>query len=276
MVSHSGGYPGFGSNMRWHSATGLGVIALGNATYAAMSTLTGLVLDELLPRSASYHVALSPARSSASARSGAPWPQTLAARDAVNRLLCDWDDAAADALFTENVALDIPYRERRHALHVIRERIGPFAPSDTRQAESDTPAHCRWWLAGERGTISAQIQLSPQLPPRVQSLTLAVPPAAGSVLEEVLESVVAWMNAGAGRWPQAVALAAAPGAGPGLLVRRLRMAAAWAGPGAIGAYRAGDGTASVSVELAGEHAPVILSLLINPVSGELRQADVLL
>src|SRR5512139_2116633 len=29
LVSHSGGYPGFGSNMAWHPATGLGVIALG-------------------------------------------------------------------------------------------------------------------------------------------------------------------------------------------------------------------------------------------------------
>ena len=34
VVSHSGGYPGFGSNMRWHPATGLAVIALGNGTYA--------------------------------------------------------------------------------------------------------------------------------------------------------------------------------------------------------------------------------------------------
>ena len=49
VVSHSGGYPGFGSNMRWHPATGIGVIALGNGTYAPMSPLTGLVLDALVP-----------------------------------------------------------------------------------------------------------------------------------------------------------------------------------------------------------------------------------
>ena len=48
VVSHSGGYPGFGSNMRWHPATGIGVIALGNGTYAPMSPLTGLVLDALV------------------------------------------------------------------------------------------------------------------------------------------------------------------------------------------------------------------------------------
>ncbi len=41
VVSHSGGYPGFGSNMRWHPASGTGVIALGNSTYCAMMALAG-------------------------------------------------------------------------------------------------------------------------------------------------------------------------------------------------------------------------------------------
>ena len=54
------------------------------------------------------------------------------------------------------------------------------------------------------------------------------------------------------------------------------MAAAWTGTVVPGAYRAGDGAASVTVELAGEHAPVVLSLLVNPGTGEIRQADVAL
>jgi CubicO group peptidase (beta-lactamase class C family) len=262
VVSHSGGYPGFGSNMRWHPATGLGVIALGNATYSAMSVVTALVLEVILPRSASCQVALAPA----------PWPRTLAAADAVDRLLRDWDDTAASALFCENVALDSPYQERRLAIDVIRERIGDFEPSDTRPPESDTPAHRRWWLTGERGTVQAQIQLNPERPPRVMSLALAVPPAPGSPLAQVLDSLVAWMNDGAQDWPASVALA--PGADAGLLARRLRMAAAWCGPATVAAFRSGDGTASVSAELSGEHATLTLSLLVNPATAELRQADV--
>jgi CubicO group peptidase (beta-lactamase class C family) len=266
VVGHSGGYPGFGSNMRWHPATGLGVIALGNGTYAPMSTLAGLLLTALLPRSASYHVALAPA--------GAPWPETLAAAAAVEELLLTWDDAAADALFSENVALDAPYQERRHAMGLIRERIGPFGPDGMRPGESDTPAHRRWWLTGERGTVQAQIQLSPERPPRVQSLTLAVPPAQDSLLARALATVVGWLNADGSAWPVTLPVSAAADAG--LIARRLRMAASWAGPGTVGAYLAGDGTASVAVELVGEHATLTLSLLVNLVTGELRQADIAL
>src|SRR5450432_884321 len=39
LVYHSGGYPGFGSHMRWHPETGLGVVVLANSTYAGASVL---------------------------------------------------------------------------------------------------------------------------------------------------------------------------------------------------------------------------------------------
>jgi CubicO group peptidase (beta-lactamase class C family) len=284
VVNHSGGYPGFGSNMRWHLPTGLAVIALGNGTYSPMYAVAELVLRALLTSSASYHVALAPVRagavasggsaSSASSAEGGPWPQTLAAADAVHKLLQDWDDAAADALFTQNVALDRPYQERRADLTLLRGRIGAFTVDAARPAESDTPAQRRWWLAGEHGTVAVTIQLNPQRPPRVQSLTLAIPPASDSVLGRALATVTGWLNGGAAAWPES--LPVSPEADAGLIARRLRMAAAWAGPVTAGAYQAGDGSASVTVELVGEHATVTLSLLVNTATGELRQADVAL
>jgi CubicO group peptidase (beta-lactamase class C family) len=273
VVSHSGGYPGFGSNMRWHPATGLGVIALGNGTYAPMSTLAGLVLAALLPRSASYHVALAPASPGERGAADAPWPETLTAAAAVDQLLLAWDDATADALFSENVALDSPYRERRYVIELIRQRIGTFGADGARPAESDTPAHRRWWLTGERGTVQAQIQLSPQRPPLVQSLTLAVPPVRDSALARALTAVIEWLNGGVDdAWPAALPVSAAADAG--LIARRLRMAAIWAGTCTAGAYRAGDGAAAVAVELVGEHATIVLALAVNPATGELRLADI--
>ena len=265
--------PGFGSNMRWHPATGIGVIALGNGTYAPMSPLTGLVLDALVPSSSAYQVALAPA-ATASRQAGAPWPQTLEAQEKVDRLLADWDDAAADGLFTENVALDAPYNERRHTIGLIRERIGDFTADPNRAAESDTPAHRRWWLTGKNGTVQAQIQLSPERAPRVMSVTLAVPPASHPSLARALDAVLQWLNDPAQDWPSSVPVAASADAG--LIARRLRMVAAWAGKCAVGAFQAGSGTASSTVEPVGEHATITLSLLVNRATGELRQADVTL
>lgn len=275
VVSHSGGYPGFGTNMRWHPATGVGVIALANGTYAPMTGLTALVLDALLPSSPRYQVALAPtmpAPGATATPAGAPWPETLAAATVVNDLLLSWNDAIAHALFTDNVALDSPYHERRHAIAAVRERIGDFSADATRPAESDTPAHRRWWLTGAHGTVQAQIQLNPEPLPRVQSLALAVPPAAGSPLARALDAVTEWLNDAAAPWPDTLPIT--PAADAALITRRLRMAAVWAGTCAVGAYQAGNGTAATTVELIGEHATVTLSLLVNPATGELRQVDV--
>ena len=297
IVSHSGGYPGFGSNMRWHPASGTGVIALGNSTYAAMMTLATQLLDAVLrhrePPAAGYSVALAPAARHGGRHKAGPWPETLAAREAVNGLLRSWDDTQASRLFSPNVAQDAPFDERQQVIAMIRERIGDFRDAaesepgsepgsepenepeneQSRRPEFDTPAHCRWWLTGARGVVQAQIQLSPERPPRVQSLTLAVPPAAGSPLASTLDAVLAWLNGTDRDWPEAIPVV--PTLDAGLLARRLRMAAVWAGPCRLGAYRAGDGTAAVAAELIGEHATLTLSLLVDPASGLLRQADVL-
>jgi CubicO group peptidase (beta-lactamase class C family) len=267
IVSHSGGYPGFGSNMAWHPATGTGVIALGNGTYAAMAPLAARLLETVVRQGGSaahgHAVALG---------SSGPWPETLAAREAVSQLLQAWDDAAAQRLFSPNVALDAPFPERQQRIEMVRQRIGAFGDDPARPPEFDTPAHCRWWLAGEHGTVQVQIQLNPERPPRVQSLTLAVPPAAGSALRVTLDAVVDWLNSGDGDWPPSIPVAA--GIDAGMLARRLRMAAVWAGPCRAGAFKAGDGTTSVAVELAGEHAALTLSLVVGPAEGLLRLADI--
>jgi CubicO group peptidase (beta-lactamase class C family) len=286
---HSGGYPGFGSNMRWHLPTGIAVIALANGTYAGTSTLTGLLLRQIIPSSKASHVALAPAAGPVAsaagpgASAGGPWPETLAAKAKVDELLQAWDDAdswdgAADALFTPNVGWDAPYTERRRSIGLVRERIGAFAPDDTRPPESDTPAHRRWWLTGERGTVQAQIQLSPEREPRVQSLSVAIPPAPDSALARALDAIVIWMNRvsepGGHGWPSGINVV--PGTDVALMARRLRMAAVWAGTVSVGAFRAGDGSGSVSVDLVGEHATVALSLAIDSSTGALRTADVAL
>ena len=269
VVQHSGGYPGFGSNMRWHRATGLGVIVLANRTYAASWVLAERMLD-LLVREPERLASRPPAHGPA-LYPGAAWPQTLAARDAVMNLLANWDDASAERLFAENVALDEPFADRRAAVQTIRERIGAFTADERRAAEFDSPAHCRWWLRGARGAVAAEITLTPEREPRVQSLTLAIPPAPDSPLAGVVAALISIVNGG-----DPGALAALPAAGSldkGLLTRQLRMAGAWSGRVAGQSSRAGDGVTWATVQLDGEHARLTLSVIVDS-AGVLHQADV--
>jgi CubicO group peptidase (beta-lactamase class C family) len=274
IVGHSGGYPGFGSNMRWHPGTGIGAIVLANSTYAAAPTLAAGLLDAVLgPAPPARGVAGRRESAGHPAAPAGPWPATLAAQREANRLLYHWNDARADRLFSENVARDEPYPERQRRIGLIRERIGVFGEDKKRPAEFDSPAHCRWWLRGDRGTVQAEIRLTPDRHPRVQSLTLAVPPAPGTPLGRTLESLLSLLNDGARDWPSAM-----PVSGPvdtARLLRQFRMAAAWAGRCRQGAFRAGNGDRSTTVELDGETARLVLAVAVDA-AGHLRQADLML
>jgi hypothetical protein len=201
-----------------------------------------------------------------------PWPQTLAGQQAVMALLSRWDDAAAAGLFTENVAWDRALDRRGQDIALVRERIGDFRADPSRAAEFDTPAQCRWWLRGPHGAVEAEIKLSPEREPRVQYLTVAVPPAPGGPLSALVSALVAMMN-GALEWPAGVS--AAPDVDISLLLRQLRTAAAWAGPVQLTGWTAGDGAASATAELAGATGTLSLSVTADPATGVLLQAEIL-
>jgi CubicO group peptidase (beta-lactamase class C family) len=114
VITHSGGLPGFGSNMRWIRSTGVGLVALSNATYAPMAGATSDVLDVLA--------------SSAAVRAGSPEPTVdlLACAQRLVALLATWTDDAAAALFTDNVPLDQPFDERAEAARDLVAEYGPL------------------------------------------------------------------------------------------------------------------------------------------------------
>jgi CubicO group peptidase (beta-lactamase class C family) len=280
IVQHSGGYPGYGSQMRWHLATGLGVIVLGNGTYAAAGLLAARLHASLL-RDQGVSASEAPAGRTVSGvvrgpapGDGRPWEQTLTARAEVDQLLRRWDDEVAARLFTPNVAWDMSFADRRGAIGRVRERIGDFQPDPERPPEFDSPAHCRWWLTGERGTVQAEIGLAPLVRPQVQSLRLAVPPAPGSVLLRLLDSLIGMLNDGSPQWPEW--LPVADDVDTADLARRLRVAAAWAGRCSAGAFRGGDGESSSAVELTGPDGRAVLALWVDEEAELLRQAEVTL
>lgn len=174
-------------------------------------------------------------------------------------------------LFSENVALDEPFARRRRTIELLRRRIGEFRDDPGRPAEFDSPAHCRWWLRGSRGVAAAEIRLTPERHPRVQSFSVALPPAPGAPLARALAWLAAAVDDGA-------ASGAAPVSGvldAELLERQLRTARAWAGRCRPGALRSGDGERFASVEFDGEAAGLILQVAVAP-DGLLWQADIAL
>jgi hypothetical protein len=168
----------------------------------------------------------------------------------VDALLRDWDDAAARAIFSPNIDLDRPLAQRRADIARLRERIGQFGADDARPPECDSPAHCRWWLTGEHGTVAVQIKLAPLQQALVQQLIVPVPPAPGSALHGVLGLLIGSLGSGVADWP--AGLEAAAGLDAGETLRRLRLAAAWAGPCELDCYLAGNGSTSATVLLTGQ------------------------
>ena len=166
FVMHSGGYPGFGSHMRWHPESGWGVVVLGNRTYTRANKVAGAVLSTVVAQHRAEH----PVDVAA-----ALWPRTRDAMAVVESLLEAWDERLADAWLAPNVDLDRPRAERRAAVAGVRSRIGPFARSP-RPVESTSPAHARWWLDGVQGAAWAEVLLSPDREPLVQSFTVSTDP----------------------------------------------------------------------------------------------------
>jgi CubicO group peptidase (beta-lactamase class C family) len=189
IVSHSGGYPGFGSHMRWHAATGTGVIALSNGTYSGMSRPASAALDALLQdrRSPSRLIA--------------PWPATWAARREVQRLLTSWDDGIADELFADNVDLDEPRDRRRAAIAKAVESVGVEAADVRDEFESKGAAHLAWWSTHQRGRLHVSLTMTPHAAPLLQRLVVRAVPDPSTELADIVEQVCAALAGDEVQWP---------------------------------------------------------------------------
>ncbi|GAA4677751.1 serine hydrolase domain-containing protein [Frondihabitans cladoniiphilus] len=206
VVSHSGGYPGFSAHMRWHRATGVGIVAFENATYAQVAVAASTSLHALL-----HEIGAGPAV--------AVWPEVVAARARVEGLLAAAVDGSGvpdglddSALFSENVALDIPWSRRLVAWREAFSTVGAAAPAgqgaeSARQGaewrpapaavssspdaapgdlpidpaageESLAPSHLVWRLPGSRGRVRVELRLTPEATPRIQTLTVRAEPSA--------------------------------------------------------------------------------------------------
>ncbi len=151
VIAHSGGLPGYGSNMRWIGGRGIGAIALANLTYTPMWDVTMQMLDVLHQHGAvpDAPTLVSPVLSETAAR--------------LVTLLNAWDDDDARMLFADNVALDESLDRRRAAADAMVAAHGPLRIRDL-HVESATAASIELVGAGEPFVIEFDVAPLPGAP----------------------------------------------------------------------------------------------------------------
>jgi CubicO group peptidase (beta-lactamase class C family) len=160
FVHHSGGYPGFGSHMRWHPSSGWAIVALGNVTYAPMRIIGVKIMNHL----AQMHLkSSSPIFEISSA--------TEAAMKVANGLLNKWDNEIADKWFTENMDLDQPREERVAQLLKLTSGKSQWSAVDN-SISAPTKSYVKWRVACEGNLLEVELLMSPEKSQRIQKLTL--------------------------------------------------------------------------------------------------------
>lgn len=172
VISHSGGYPGYGSFMVWHRDSGVGVVVLANSKYAPATPLSMSTL-RLLQQQVPGLLARRPVRAA---------DRTLEAADAALQWLRTHDDSVAEAWFADNMDLDVPRTERRRRLTAALAASGVEARKleqlRVQDAQVLSRAQLRWTVPGPGdGARSLRIDLlmDPRRGALLQSLdTIAI------------------------------------------------------------------------------------------------------
>jgi hypothetical protein len=165
IVAHSGGLPGFGSQMRWLPDYGVGIVAFGNLTYTGWGGAVADAIDRLAKTGGLQPRAVQPSKA------------LVDARDAVSRLIIKWDDQLADRIAAENLFLDESKDRRRTHLDGLRAKVGTCTMPDSFESVENA-LRGKWTMTCERGRLAAALTLAPTMPPTVQFMSVEPAPPA--------------------------------------------------------------------------------------------------
>lgn len=162
IVSHSGGYPGYSSHMRWSPQAGLGIVAFENATYSGAEIPAREGLEAALATDYKAHPS-----------TPVLWERTVQAREAVEQYL-EGSVAHLESLFADNVHLDTPLGQRADKARELVTGMGTISGSierlDRCDPQSYAPSHLEWTIRGTTGAARCEITLTPHVPPLIQTI----------------------------------------------------------------------------------------------------------
>jgi hypothetical protein len=168
VVAHSGGLPGFGSQMRWLPDYGVGLIALGNLTYTGWGTPLDQAFEVLMQRGG-----LTP-------RTVQPSPVLTAMQAQVTRLVQRWEAPLADSIAAMNLFRDESAPRRAAAIvRLVEAAGGSCLPEGSLWAENALRGE--WKLTCATGALRVRITLAPTEPARVQEFGVFAMPRDGRV-----------------------------------------------------------------------------------------------
>ena len=210
VVYHSGGYPGYGSNMRWHLDSGLGVVVLTNGRYATPSVAAIRALGVLLEQrqAVGWTFSLRPetkaamarvnallARAAAAERTAEPTaarpsePSSGVLTAAIERELLAMND---EGLLSTNVPMDeafdrrarvltrlldatgLPVAEANHAGPTSDAGASAAAITTTGELTAETPAHAVWIVRCADRPLRCEIRLNALEHPQIQTLEFSL------------------------------------------------------------------------------------------------------
>jgi CubicO group peptidase (beta-lactamase class C family) len=173
IAHHSGGLPGWSSNMRWHLASGLGVVVFANTNGVRPSIAAAAMLRAALEDA------------DAPAREITLLPSTVSAALAIEAAIVGTGDITdADTPFSPNLLSDVPADERaRRLTKALAEvgglvdvgaigAIGAIPPLEQRLAWCVSAAQLTFTLPGRDGELEVRFEMTPTLPAMVQRLDI--------------------------------------------------------------------------------------------------------
>lgn len=163
IVSHSGGLPGFGSQMRWYPEEGIALIAMGNLTYTGWDGVFDAAVAALAQTGALTR------------KQPEPSAALLQAKADVTALVNTWDDGLADRIAAVNLFLDESKDRRRRHITGLRSQVGACRADAPFEVENALRG--AWTMSCEKGQLRVAITLAPTMPPKVQYLSVQPAPA---------------------------------------------------------------------------------------------------
>jgi len=257
VVAHGGGLPGYGSLMRWYPEYGVGIIGMGNLTYAGFGGIFGDAATALYRTGAMQPRVPQPSRA------------LLAAQKDVTQLVLKWDDALATRIAADNLFLDETMASRAARIRELQAKHGTCSPASTIDAENALRG--RWRMKCERGWLDLGITLAPTTPPLVQFMGVQSTLPPDENMTKTFDSLLRLLQV----WD---AKSAEGLAGTGFDLEKMRRqfaaASAW-GVCKLGEAVGGDGKVDSSVKLMCERGNLFARVSLDPESRRLKSLDLI-